>query len=410
MDKQKIQVVIVGAGYAGMMATLRLEGRLRDLNAEITLVNGSPNFVQRPRLHHVAVDQAVPETPIEEMLRGKRVNFVQGWVSWIDLEGSKVVVKSDYGTQMLDFDYLVYSLGSQVDQDMVPGIREHAYVLDPGGPNGAQVLREKLLAFEGERKRVVVVGGGATGIEVAAEVKGAYPRLEVSVLTEDRFGVFKGPRVEKHFRQSFEKQDIHVVEKKKVRAVNQGAVVLEDGSEVPADLTIWAGGFRATPLAKEVGFKVNQRGQIIVDPYGRALGHETVYAVGDASHPVEEPGNTVRMSLFTALIRGAHAADNLSALLKGKEQKALSFAYYGQGIAMGPRDAVGFLGYPSDNPVGPILRGRLAVQVRNFFVWMIFYFLVIERRFPGFFFWLGKGRYTKSLMQGQMREHVKQAP
>jgi NADH dehydrogenase FAD-containing subunit len=112
------------------------------------------------------------------------------------------------------------------------------------------------------------------------------------------------------------------------------------------------------------------------------------------------------MSLFTALIRGAHAADNLAASLKGKPQKPLSFAYYGQGIAMGPHDAVGFLGYPADEVVGPILRGKMAVHVRNLFVWLIFYFLLVERRFPGFFFWLGRGRYRKPSVHTHPQENT----
>ena len=74
----------------------------------------------------------------------------------------------------------------------------------------------------------------------------------------------------------------------------------------------------------------------------------------------------------------------------------MSFAYYGQGIALGPEDAVGFPAYPADKPVGFILRGRTAVHVRNFFVWLIFYFLKLERRRPGLFYWVGKGRYAKA--------------
>lgn len=162
------------------------------------------------------------------------------------------------------------------------------------------------------------------------------------------------------------------------------------------DICLWAGGFRPLPLAREAGFTVNERGQILVDPFGRSLSHPGVYAIGDAAHPVEEPGVPLRMSLLTAITRGAHAADNIAAWLMGKEQTPLSFAYYGQGIALGPEDAVGFMAYPADKPVGPILRGKTAVLVRNFFVWLIFYFLKLERRRPGFFFWMGKGRYAKA--------------
>jgi len=393
MNSKTTQIIVLGAGYAGMMAALRLAGKTRRLDARIRLVNASPDFVQRPRLHHVAVGQEVPQVPITHMLRGTRVEFLQGWVSGIDQQAHKIELNS--GECTLEYDYLIYALGSQVDQTRVPGIRQHAYVLDPGGPNGTAALREKLISLK-DGQRVVVTGGGATGIEVAAEIKGYRPALEVTLLTAGRFGAFKGPRVERHFRQSFQKQGITVIEDSTVLALHADSIELNNGENVPADLTLWAGGFRAPVLGERSGFKVNRLGQVVVDRYGRSLSNPDVYAVGDASHPLEEPGNPVRMSLFTALIRGAHAADNLAATLNGKTRVHLSFAYYGQGIAMGPHDAVGFFGYPADQPVGPVLRGKLAVYVRDFFVWMIFAFLVIERRFPGFFFWLGKKRYKQS--------------
>jgi NADH dehydrogenase FAD-containing subunit len=404
MNHKPTQILILGAGYAGLMAALRLSGKTKDLNVQLTLVDASPVFIQRPRLHHVAVDQHVPEMAIKDLIRGTRIHFLEGWVAGIDPFAHQVEVQIDGEARTLGYDYLVYGLGSQVDRSSVPGVRQHAYALDPSGPKGASDLRAVLKSHQGLSKQLVVVGGGATGIEVAAEVKGVYPNLDVSLITADEFGSFKGPRLERHFRQAFQQQGIEVIENKTVRGVHQQSIELTDGVSFPADITIWAGGFRALDIAREAGFKVNHLDQTIVDPFGRSLSHPDVYGVGDSSHPLEEPGNPVRMSLFTALVRGAHAADNLAAHLKGKPQNPLSFAYYGQGIAMGPKDAVGFLGFPSDKPVGPILRGKLAVHVRNFFVWLIFYFLVIERRFPGTFFWLGKNRYSKSLAHERMQE------
>ncbi len=404
MKQKTTQIVILGAGYAGLMAALRLSGKTQGLDVQLTLVDAAPVFVQRPRLHHVAVDQQVPQRAIEDLIRGTRIDFLEGWVSGLDPLAHKVSIQCENEPQTLDYDYLVYALGSQVDRSSVPGVRQHAYALDPSGPNNAIDLRDRLASLNGAQRRVVVVGGGATGIEVSAEIKGVYPALDLTIITARAFGAFKGPRVERHIRQSFQRQEIEVIENKEVRRVHQESIELTDGTHIPADITIWAGGFRAPAMAGQAGFKVNPLGQIIVDRFGRSLSHADVYGAGDSSHPLEEPGNPVRMSLFTAIVRGAHTADNLTAHLKGKRQKPLSFAYYGQGIAMGPKDAVGFLGYPSDKPVGPILRGKLAVSVRNFFVWLIFSFLVIERRFPGAFFWLGKNRYRKSLASDQRRE------
>jgi NADH dehydrogenase len=396
MDREKnTQIVVVGAGYAGIMATLRLSGKTQKSGATITLVNGVDHFVQRPRLHQVATDQAVPQKPIREMLRGHDVHFVQGWVTAVDPERHTIQVARDGADpQELVYDYLVYALGSTVDRDSVPGVREHAYTLDPRGPLAAPALCQKLAEMTGQSGHVVVVGSGPTGIEGATELKGMYPQVQVSLIAAGEFGTFKGARVAKHFRQAFAQQDIQIIENAPVEQIRAGEVILAGGKKIAADVILWAGGFRALPLARQAGLAVNQKDQILVDPYLRSVSHPDIYAVGDAAHTVEEPGNRLRMSLLTAITMAAHAADNLSRQLKGREQKPLSFAYYGQGIAMGPDGAVGFAGYPADDPIGPIVRGRLAVWIRAFFVWLIFYFLEVERRWPGFYFWLGKGRYA----------------
>ncbi len=396
-------VIVIGAGYAGMMAALRLAGRTRRQNVAVTLVNALDVFIQRPRLHEVATNQPVPEVSIHDMLRGTRVNFQQGWVAALDPKRRALRVETPHGAQEMTYDYLMYALGSVVDRDSVPGVRDHAYTLDARGSQSATELRLKLVELANRAGRVVVVGGGATGIEGATEIKGLYPALQVSLVTQGRFGAFKGARVEPHLREAFQQQGIPIHEHKTVTAVEAGRLVTADGDAFPFDVCVWAGGFRPLPLAREAGLAVNKWGQILVDPYGRSISHPEIYAVGDASHPVEESGVPMRMSLLTAVTRGAHAADNLNAVMRGGSQKPLSFAYYGQGIAMGPNDAVGFAAFPDDKPIGPIVRGRWAVWIRDFFVRLIFYFLELERRWPGFYFWIGQGRYAAAKRAASQR-------
>ena len=100
----------------------------------------------------------------------------------------------------------------------------------------------------------------------------------------------------------------------------------------------------------------------------------------------------MRMSLFTALVTAAHTADNLARRLKGKRERSLGFSTYGQGIAIGRHDAVGFNTYPSDKPIGPLITGQTGLTIRNFFVGLLLNMLEIERKRPGFFFWPGKWR------------------
>jgi len=150
---------------------------------------------------------------------------------------------------------------------------------------------------------------------------------------------------------------------------------------------------------------VNERNQIIVDPFLRSISHPEIYAIGDAAHPRENPGvPVVRMSAVTATIMGAHGADCLSAVLRGKMPRRLSFAYLGQGIALGRHNAIGFNNYPDDKPNPPYFTGWLGYLIREGFV----RYLAIAIQRPGIFVWVGKRRYASAQRRQQAREQNKQ--
>jgi NADH dehydrogenase FAD-containing subunit len=391
---QTTNILVLGGGYSGMMAALRLAGKTKRLDTTITLVNALDHFVERPRLHEQATGMALKQRPIAHMLRGSKASFLQGWVTALDPAQQCVHVQTNEGERQLAYDYLVNALGSRVDRHSIPGVDEHALTLDPHGDLTTDALKSKLSAYGKNPFRVVVVGGGATGLEAATQVKGSYPHSQVSLVTQGEAGAFKGARVQKHIAQALNEQSIAVHEHARVNRVEAHGVALDSGL-LPADIIIWAGGFIASPLAREAGLRVNAQNQLLVDPYLRSLSHPNIYGVGDAAYPVEEPGVPTRMSLFTALVSGAQAAENIAAELKGQSPQPLSFVWYGQGITLGPRDAVGFGTYPADVAWPLILRRALAVNIRNFFVWYLAVALELERLIPGSFYWNGKKRYAK---------------
>jgi NADH dehydrogenase FAD-containing subunit len=160
----------------------------------------------------------------------------------------------------------------------------------------------------------------------------------------------------------------------------------------------------APPLAREAGLAVNERNQVIVDPFLRSISHPEIYAIGDAASPAEDPGVRVRMSAVTATIMGAHGADSLSATLSGKMPRPLSFAYLGQGVALGRRSAIGFNNYPDDTPRPPYFTGRLGYYIREGFV----RYLAAATQRPAIFVWLGKRRYERAKRRQQAPEQQKQ--
>ncbi|MCA9897173.1 MAG: FAD-dependent oxidoreductase [Ardenticatenaceae bacterium] len=394
MTKGKTKILVLGGGYAGVMAALRLAGKTRRLQTEITLVNGLNHFVERLRLHETVVGKQTRQPAMTEMLRGTAVKFVQGWATAIAPEARTVTISTEAGTQTLPYDYLVYALGSRIEQQRVPGVEEHAYLLDAFGERSASALQTRLATLR-PADSVLVAGGGATGIEAACEIKAKHPQTAVKLLSSGDVGGFKGVTIQTHMLDALAEQGIELLENSPVASVSETGVALPDGRFLDAQVTVWCGGFQVPDLAKVAGLPVNRQNQLLVDPFLRSTACDTIYAVGDAASPVEDPGTPVRMSLLVALITGALAADNITAVLKQKQQKPLSFATYGQAIALGPEDAVGFNTFPADRPVGPIFRRKTAVKLRNFFVWMLFAFLRIERRLPGFFFWVGQGRYAR---------------
>jgi len=405
MTTQTTNIIVLGGGYAGVMAALRLASRTKRLDTTITLVNALGHFVERPRLYEQATGITLGNKPITQMLRGTKAQFLQGWVTAIDPVQQIVTVQMTNGEQRLPYHYLVNALGSRVDRNTVPGVKVHAFTLDPYGDLTTQALEAKLTAYGEKAFRVVVVGGGATGVEAATQIKGKYPHSEVHIVSQGEVGAFKGALVQEHIAAAMKEQSITMHENARVCAVETDGVAL-DSSRIEADVIIWAGGFSASPLAREAGIRVNAQNQMLVDPYLRSLSHPNIYAVGDVASPVEEPGVPIRMSLFTALVTGAQAAENIAAEIKGKAPHLLSFEWYGQGIALGPQDAVGFSTYPADVAWNLIFRRKVAVNIRNFFIWYLGTVLEMERRIPGSFFWTGKRRYAKQQRRQARQDKV----
>ncbi len=395
------RILVIGAGYAGLLFTIRLAGKVARRNIHISLVNEFDTFTERLRLHQFATNQAVKWRSIPQMLRQTNVQFIQGRVTAIDPAHHEIVLMDQQQAHQLKYDYLVYALGSMTDRHSVPGVVEYAYTLAPNGPLSATAMREMLPSVQAKHGQVIVCGGGATGIETAAEVATAYPDIKVRLVTQGPFAQFLGKAIANTIRHSLTRLGIEITDHTTITAVRAHSVVIDQGNEIPCDMCLWMGGFVASQLAREAGLEVNERNQIVVDPYLRSISHPEVYAIGDAAYPREVPGAPVRMSAVAATIMGAHGADSLSAVLRGKAPKPFSFAYLGQGIALGRHNAIGFNNYPDDKPVPPYFTGWLGYQIREIFVRYLAAAPRFERRWPGLFVWPGKRRYERAQRRQQ---------
>jgi len=405
MEQSPLRIVVIGAGYAGLLATVRLAGRVkRDIrrgSISITLVNAADVFVERVRLHQVAANRAAPQRPIADILRGTGVSFICGTVTRLDTARHKIEVQTNTTLKQIGYDKLLYALGSTIDRDRVPGVREYAHVLTPDGPRSAAALRKLLPGLDANKPggRLMVCGSGPTGIEAAAEFAESYTNLRVHLVTQGAFGSFTSRDVAAYLRQSLQHLGVTIQEWTTIAELRSAEALTSSGDVLPYEVCLWAGGFSVPPLARDAGLAVNEGGQILIDPFMRSISHPDIWAVGDAAYPVEVPGSVVRMSAFTAVLMGAHGADCLSAVLQGRSPQPFSFVYAGQGIALGRQRAIGFGLSPEDRPKRPYFTGRLGYELRESFVRLLANLPNLERRWPGFFVWLGKGRYAAARQQ-----------
>src|SRR5438132_11985652 len=228
MTQPSTRILVLGSGHAGLLFTRRLAGKVARESVQITLVDESDTFTVRPRLHEFATNQRIFSRPFAQILRKTQVQFVQGRVTSLDPNQHRVTVQDRQLQQHeLGYDYLVYALGSMTDRQNAPGVEQYAYTLAARGPLSASALREKLPAIGARGGRVVVCGGGATGIETAAQVASVYPKIKVSLVTRGSLALSWGKNVAGAIRRRLVNLGIEIVDQSTVRAVRAHSVVLD---------------------------------------------------------------------------------------------------------------------------------------------------------------------------------------
>ncbi|MFI1422958.1 NAD(P)/FAD-dependent oxidoreductase [Streptomyces sp. NPDC020731] len=357
------RIIVLGAGYAGAIAAGRLARRLRREDVAITLVNAEPDFVERVRMHQLAVGQELRPRPFSEMFAGTGVELRQATVTGVDADRRTVTVTDDTGgTGQLTYDTLVYALGSGWDTQGVPGTAEHAHEI--ASRSGALRLRERLAGLDAGRS-VVVVGGGLTGLEAATEIAEARPDLDVSLAARGDLGDWLSAKGRRHLRKVVDKLGITVHEQASVTTVGADHVTTADGRSLPAAVTLWTTGFAVHPLAGATTLETTGTGRIVVDGTMRSVSHPDVYAIGDAAL-VQGPGDKpLRMSCASGVPTAWQAADAIAARLTGGKLPDAPLRYFNQCISLGRKEGLIQYVTADDRAVGAALTGRLAALYKE---------------------------------------------
>ncbi|MEU9121078.1 FAD-dependent oxidoreductase [Streptomyces sp. NPDC048506] len=333
----KHRIVVLGAGYAGAFAAGNLARRLSPADIEITVVNAVPDFVERMRLHQLAIGQDFAVRKLADVFAGTGVHLRLARVTGVDPERRTVAVTGEDGDGELAYDTLLYSLGSSVAHHGVPGVAEYAF--DVTGLSSALSLRERLVGL-GEGGTVLVVGEGLTGIETATEFAESRPDLSVALAARGELGAWLSPKARRHLRQAFDRLGITVHEHTGIEAVEPTRAIAADGTSIPADVTVWSAGFAVHPIAAASGLEVAETGQILVDRTMRSVSHPDVYAAGDSAYAIGENGRPLPMSCASAGYTNMQATAAIIARLTGKEVPTTTLKYHGNHISLGRRDAI----------------------------------------------------------------------
>jgi NADH:ubiquinone reductase (H+-translocating) len=357
------QVVIIGAGYAGLPAAKRLARQVRPDEVTVTLVSAFGDFVERPRLHQLAVGQNIEAMPLRRYLEGSGVRLIAASVTGIDLDEREVCTTDERGRRSaVRYDTLVYALGSNIDLTSVPGAGQHCITLV--GPSAAAELHDRLTSLA-PGATVAVCGGGLTGIEIAAEIATAFPTVRMRLVSASAPGGWLSDKGRRYLARTLAELGVEVVDEARVERVDAGRLVLTDDRRVPFELCVWAAGFIVPMLARKAGLAVNRVDRALVDETFRSITHPEVYVIGDAAAIAGSWGEQLAMGCRTGGFTGPKVADVIAARLTGRDPKPFAYRYIHECISLGRQHGLIQFLNRDETPKNRILTGRKAIMYKN---------------------------------------------
>ncbi len=355
-------VVVLGAGYAGLPAAKRLARQVHADEVRVTLVSRDDHFVERPRIPQVCAGHGLRRLELRASLAGTGVHLAVGTVTGLDLGERTVVMETGAGREHLDYDTLIYALGSGIDSTAVPGVAEHAHVL-----NSVEAARDLARSLRStDPARVVVCGGGLTGIELAAEIAESQSHLTVELVSSSDPGGWLSAPARRYLRRVLDDLGVIVRTGTRITAVEAGRLVMADDGVVPFEHCAWAGGFTVPSLAAESGLDVDADGRVVVDGRLQARSHPDVYVIGDAAAVPGAWGPHLAMGCRSGGFTGPKVADVVAARLTGRDEvPPLRFRYVHECISLGRRRGLVQFLHADERPTERILTGRLAMVYKN---------------------------------------------
>ena len=391
---KKIQIVIVGGGAGGLELAKRLGARYGRKAHDIILVDRNRTHIWKPLLHEVAagsLDANLDEVgyPSHGYRWGYR--FFYGALESIDRETRTITLApllDEDGSELIGrheirYDYLVIAIGSRANDFGTPGVRQNCIFLDDR--QAADRFRNRLLnhclrvslamsrdAAADAYVRIGIVGGGATGVELSAELYNAASALQnygLDVFDETRLKVTlieAGPRILPALpeqlaaaaKAELEKLGVRVLANARVTEVSPDAIHAS-GERIPCDLMVWAAGVQAADILDQIGgLETTRSCQLVVRPTLQTTRDERIFALGDCCY-CRLPGSEqpVPPRAQSAHQMATTVGRNLDLLMRGKPLVSYVYQDHGSLVSLSRFTTVGSL-------MGNLVGGRMAVEGR----------------------------------------------
>ncbi|MFC3395289.1 NAD(P)/FAD-dependent oxidoreductase [Brenneria rubrifaciens] len=385
------KIVIVGGGAGGLELATSLGHKLgRKKKAEVTLVDRNHSHLWKPLLHEVAtgsMDDDMDALSYLAHARNHAFQFQLGMLTDIDREQKHIQlaeIRDDQGEQLvaarkIPYDILVIALGSTSNDFGTPGVKDHCIFLD--NPKQARRFHNEMLNLflkftantDGkERINIAIVGGGATGVELSAELHNAVKQLHsygfdgldketlnvTLVEAGERILPALPPRISAAAHQELTNIGVRVLTKTMVTSAESGGLNTKDGEFIEADLMVWAAGIKAPDAMKEIaGLETNRINQLVVEPTLQTTRDPAIFAIGDCASCPQEGGGFVPPRAQAAHQMASRCHSNIVALLAGQSLKPYVYKDHGSLVSLSKFSTVGSL-------MGNLMRGSVMVEGR----------------------------------------------
>ncbi|CAH0990585.1 NADH dehydrogenase [Sinobacterium norvegicum] len=367
------KILIVGGGAGGLPLATFLGKKLgKKGRASITLVDSNHSHIWKPRFHEVAtgsLDTDLDAISYRAHAKVNHYNFELGTMTAIDRDNKTVqlsAIDDDSGGEILparqlDYDYLCITVGSRSNDFGVGGVQQHCYFLDSSAQADrfrTQFLNNCLSANHSQKPlSISILGGGATGVELAAEIHHAIDllklyghdeldrsRLDVKLIEAgERLLPALKERISYAARAQLEAMGVKVHTSTAVTSVTEQGFNTKDGV-IKGDILVWAAGILAPKFLSEIaGLESNRINQLLVKPTLQTTNDDTIFAFGDCCSCPDENGKPIAPRAQAAQQMAKHTAKNIVNLINDKPLTSFKYNDKGSLVSLSKFASVGYM-------------------------------------------------------------------